>query len=456
MGRIRNLFSREYLPFSFMLAVNCGFLILAFIIDKPAEVISGFYRISTSRSILVTDYIAIGGIGATLLNVAIVGISGVFMLNRLGVKPNGPNIMALWMSIGFAFFGKNVFNMLPLTFGVWLFAKYSRASFSKYYLSALLAATLTPTVSEIAFLGMFSRPVEITSGIMMGFAVGFVFPAVSADSLKIHGGFNLYNMGFAGGLVATILATLFRSMGIDIVPANIWSQGNNTFFAVLLYAISFAMILFGIISGLMGIHHHDAAPGHPKVVSSGKNPWDNPWENLKKTFKGFRNIHYHPGRLATDFYVMYDNSIYLNMAILCIFSTTVVLALGAELNGPAMAGILTMTGFGSLGKHIKNVGPVVCGAVISAFVNRWDPAAPLNIVAILFSSGLAPIAGAFGPIWGIVAGFLHVNIAMYISNLNAGLNLYNNGFAAAFVAMFLLPIITIFKRDSYFKTDKYR
>jgi hypothetical protein len=44
---------------------------------------------------------------------------------------------------------------------------------------------------------------------------------------------------------------------------------------------------------------------------------------------------------------------------------------------------------------------------------------------------------------------------MYIGDLNGHLTLYNNGFAACFVAMFLLPVITIFKRDTYFK-EKYR
>ena len=434
MKNIRNLRSREYLPFSFMLAVNLGFLALAFILDPADEVLSGFLRIIQSRSTLVTDYIALGGIGATFLNVSFVGISTVLMMIRLGVKPNGANIMALWMSIGFAFFGKNVFNMVPLTFGVWLFAKYSKGTFSQYYLSALLVATLSPTISELAFLGMFSRPVEITAGVLLGFAVGFIFPAISADSIKVHSAFNLYNMGFAGGLVATMLATLFKSIGIDIVPVEYWSRGNNVFFAGLLYSLSVILFATGLLSG---------------IAKEGTK------ENIKKTLRGFRKIHVHPGRLPTDLYRMFGNSIYINMAVLCSFATTVVLVLGAELNGPAIAGILTMTGFGSLGKHLKNVAPVVIGAVVSAFVNKWNPAAPINIVAILFSSGLAPVAGMFGPLWGVVAGFLHVNIAVYIGDLNAGLNLYNNGFAAAFVVMFLLPIITILKRDNYFKRDKY-
>ena len=217
---IRNLFTLEYLPFTLLLAVNLGFLSLAFIIDPPEAIFSGFFHIIQSRSILITDYIELGGIGAAFLNVSMVGISALLMVLRLGVKPAGANIMALWMSIGFAFFGKNLFNMIPLTVGVLLFAKYRKQPFSQYYLSALLVATISPTISEIAFLGMFSRPVEITAGVIMGFLVGFIFPAISADSVKIHGGFNLYNMGFAGGLVATMLATVFK---------NILNKGTEMF-----------------------------------------------------------------------------------------------------------------------------------------------------------------------------------------------------------------------------------
>jgi hypothetical protein len=432
---LRNLRSREYLPFALMLAVNLGFFILAFVMGRPAEVFGGYMRIIQSRSILVTDYIAVGGIGAALLNVSTVGFLSTLMLLLLGVKPNGPNIMALWMSIGFAFFGKNAFNMMPLTFGVYLFAKYCKTGFSSYYMSALLAATLTPTVSEIAFLGMFSRPVEIAAGVLLGFFVGFIFPAVSADSLKVHSGFNLYNIGFAGGLIATILATLFKSLGIDIAPASCWSGGNNAFFAGMLFSISLFLLVVGIMTGL--------TKGNSR-------------ESMKKNMTDFLRIHEHSGRLVTDFYELCGESVFINMAALCSFSTSLVLVLGAELNGPAMAGILTMTGFGSLGKHLRNVVPVMIGAVLSAYVNKWDPSAPNNIVAILFASGLAPIAGMFGWVWGIIAGFLHVNIAMFIGDLNGYLNLYNNGFAACFVVMFLLPIITIIKRDSYFKKDKYR
>jgi hypothetical protein len=416
-----------------MVIINFGLMVIAFFTDTPDVVFSGFLHIVLSRSILVTDYVALGGIGGTLLNVSIVGLSTVFMIIRLGLKPCGVHIMAVWLSMGFAFFGKNVFNMIPLTFGVWLYAKYTKVEFPKLYLAALLVATLSPSISEIAFLGILSPIAEIAIGVLIGFCVGFIFPVVSAESLKVHRGFQLYNMGFSGGLIATILATLFINLGVDIIPATYWSTGNNVFFAWLLYSISLAMLLMGLFSGL---------------------GTENLKESVITALRNYRKMHSHSGRLVTDYYDMYGKSVYINMAVLCVFGTTVTLVLGAELNGPTIAGILTMMGFGSIGKHFRNVVPIVAGATISAFVNAGDPTAPANILSILFSSGLAPIAGAFGPVWGIIAGFLHVNVANYIGDLNHGLNLYNNGFAGGLVALFLLPIIGIFRRDPTFDSVK--
>ncbi len=167
--------------------------------------------------------------------------------------------------------------------------------------------------------------------------------------------------------------------------------------------------------------------------------------NARENLVGYARLHRSSGQLPTDSYFMFGDSVYINMAVLCALSTTLVLALGAQLSGPVIAGIFTVAGFGCFGKHLRNVAPIVAGAVLSAYVNQWDPHYPLNVVAILFSTGLAPIAGEFGVLWGIAAGFLHVNIAMHVGYLSSGLNLYNNGFAAGFVALFTVPLITVFK-----------
>jgi hypothetical protein len=70
-----------------------------------------------------------------------------------------------------------------------------------------------------------------------------------------------------------------------------------------------------------------------------------------------------------------------------------------------------------------------------------DPAGSSLLLAALFGTTLAPIAGRFGWHWGIVAGVLHASAAQTVGPLHAGLNLYNNGFAAGIVATILVPII---------------
>jgi len=407
-----------------MFIVNISFIAIAFLLDNPADIFDGLVRIISSRSILVTDYIAIGGVGAAFLNVAIVGLSSLTMLIISRIKPSGAIIMALWLTAGFAFFGKNVFNMIPLTIGVYLYAKYKNEPFSNYTLASLLVATLSPVVSEMSFLGAVSMPIELFFGVMIGFLVGFVFPPISSHMVRAHSGYDLYSMGFAGGLIATIVATSAHSMGHEVVPATTTSYGNNFPLAIMLYSFSIAMIICGLVMG----------------------DEDSISDNIKSNFKQYLKFHKHSGRLITDYFFLYKYAIYLNMGLLCAFATTVVLLLKAELAGIVIAGIFTMVGFASFGKHILNVTPIMIGALASAYLNIWPLTSPTNIAAILFSTALAPIAGQFGWVWGIVAGFLHVSVAMFVGELNGGLNLYNNGFAAGLVAMFLVPVITVSER----------
>ena len=68
---------------------------------------------------------------------------------------------------------------------------------------------------------------------------------------------------------------------------------------------------------------------------------------------------------------------------------------------------------------------------------------PSILLAALFGTTLAPIAGRFGWHWGVVAGFsAHSSAALTVGPVHAGLNLYNNGFAAGIVAAVLVPVIT--------------
>ena len=65
-------------------------------------------------------------------------------------------------------------------------------------------------------------------------------------------------------------------------------------------------------------------------------------------------------------------------------------------------------------------------------------------IAAVFAVGLAPIAGQFGVLAGIVAGMLHSAIVMYTGQMYGGLNLYNNGFSCGWVAIMMVPLIESF------------
>ena len=405
-------------PYVMMLCIYTVFIAYAFISESPREVFSGFLRILTSQSVLVTDFIAVGGLGATLLNSAIAGIASVTMLKLTKVKPNGAIIAALWLTLGFTFFGKNIYNMIPLTVGVWLFSKYMKEPFSNFSLAALLVATVSPTVSEISFLGVLSTPVEILFGILLGFLVGFIFPSISASTIKMHGGYDLYNMGFAGGLICMVGFAVLRNIGVELTTAEIVSEGNTLTIAIGLYLLSLSLLLCGLLMG-----------------------------SAKENFASFREILKRSGRLVSDFYFEQGNGIFINMGLLGILATSVTLLIGADLNGLTVAGILTIIGFGGFGKHVRNVIPIMTGAILAAFANQQSPGHFSNAVPILFSTGLAPLAGQYGVIWGIIAGFLHLNVAIHTSDLSGGMNLYANGFAAGFVAMILLPIITALRKE---------
>ena len=69
------------------------------------------------------------------------------------------------------------------------------------------------------------------------------------------------------------------------------------------------------------------------------------------------------------------------------------------------------------------------------------------LLAALFSTGLAPIAGHFGPFWGVAAGALHSSVVLNVGVLYGGLNLYNNGFSAGLVCIVLLPLIQALRRE---------
>lgn len=410
------LIKNYYPPYVILSVLYLFFILFAFCLDSPSEIFHGLKSIILSSDILITDYMEVGGIGAALVNAALTSLLSLLLLIIIGIKPNGSTIMSLWLMTGFSFLGKNIFNIWPIILGVYLFSRYQKEPFLNYILVAILGTSLSPVVSQISFGSNQYNLISIIGGILLGIAVGFTLPPIASHSIKAHNGYNLYNIGFASGLIATLLMSIMRGFGINLDSRLVWHSGSNKILSILLIICCVYLIIIGIIYG----------------------------KNKKSNLS---NINKQTGRLISDFYILFGETTYINMGILGILATCFVILIGGDLNGATICGIFTIIGFGSFGKNVKNTIPIVIGATLAAIFNINEITSPSLLLSILFSTTLAPICGKFGWKYGVLAGIIHVNIVTNIGYLHGGLNLYNNGLAGGFVAMILIPLITTFKKE---------
>lgn len=392
-----------------------SFIVFGIVHDGLINVVYGLGRIIKEPDILITDYFEVGGIGATFVNAGLIGIINTSIFLILKAKANGAMTAAIWTSVGFAMFGKNIVNIWPIMFGVWLYSKYKRESFLNYALIAIFSTNLSPTLIQFRGLEIVHPYFSMILGILISMFIGFIFPPLAAYCLKFHQGYCLYNTGLTAGFIATILVSNVRAFGGDIPKRLLWYNNRDVGVEFILLFTFLIMILYSIKIG-----------GKIKV------------DELKELNKT-------SGKLVTDFTVLYGEDVaLLNMGIMGIVYMSFTLLI-SNLNGPIIGGLFTIVGFSALGKHLNNTLPVVLGAAISSYLNVHSLTSPAVLLAMLFCTTLAPIAGEFGPIWGMVAGFLHVSMALSVGYLHAGLNLYNNGFAGGLVAMFLIPLISAYR-----------
>ena len=192
------------------IAFSVGLIILGLLLDDLANIPIGLYKIITMQDLLITDYVYIAGPGAALINAALVTIISISIIRLAGDPYNGFTIVEVGLMAGFSLFGKNFLNIWPIIFGTWLYARYQREKFAKYATIALLATSLSPLVS---YMSLGSIHASIPLGIVVGIVVGFLLPSLASYTYKIQNGLNLYNMGFACGLLAMMIVPMLTAVG---------------------------------------------------------------------------------------------------------------------------------------------------------------------------------------------------------------------------------------------------
>ncbi|TCP95133.1 DUF1576 domain-containing protein [Serpentinicella alkaliphila] len=391
-------------------------LLSAFLFNSPAEIIEGMISLTKAPSILVTDYMAVGNVGAAIFNSSLLMVIATLIAKKSKVDFNGPIIAAIFTIGGFALFGKNTYNVWPILLGVLIHAKIKGEKFSKFIIVAYFGTALGPLISQITFGYELPLAKAIFFANLAGLIVGLILPALGAHFVKFHQGFNLYNIGFTAGIVGTFFMALLRSLGFDNPRTLYLAEGYNRVLGIYLTIIFISMIILGYIFN-------------------------------NKSFSGYTSLVKRSGRAVTDFVVLDGFGLTLvNMGLVGFITMGYILAVGGQLNGPIIGGIYTVVGFGAFGKHSKNIIPIMIGVYLGALLNVWDVNAIGPLLAALFGTTLAPVAGEYGWKFGIVAGFMHMAMVMNVGGLHGGMNLYNNGFSGGIVAAILIPVIDAFMR----------
>ena len=401
-----------------------GFVAFGLVMDSPREIARGVGRILTAQDMLITDFTGVGGVGAAFVNAGVLGLLACLAYRLTGAQVDGAAVGCLYMLLGFALFGKSLLNVWPILTGVALYAVYRSEPLRDYLTTAIFATALAPVSSEIAFNSALPRPVSLPLGFAVGVLIGFVIPPVARRLFRAHNGFSLYNMGFVAGVLGAVVIAVCQSYGLTPPPPMRWTSGHDTALLILIGLVVASLVVAAFLID-------------PR-------PWRGLPGLLRRTGQAPADFLASDGAAAT----------LLNMAALGVVGTGFILAIGADVTGPAVGGVLSMIGFGACGKHVVNAVPVMLGVVLAAVVKPFGLTDPGVVWPLLFGTALAPLAGRFGWHWGVLAGFLHLSVAQVAGGITAGLNLYGNGFAAGLVAAVVSAVALMFvdKRE----TDRQR
>lgn len=401
-----------------MLAFSVFLFVCGLVLSPWDTLLPGLAAIHRSPDVLISDYFVIGGMGATMLNAGLVTLASLLLTRRLGLTYSGLSVAAILIMGGFALFGKNLVNCLPILFGNWLFARYQEEKWNKYIVIGLFSTCLAPFVSFLYNALSTALWLRVAAAAGIGVVIGFVVPALAPHTASFHMGYNLFNVGFAAGFVAIALMSVLRGFQLDSGSVMIWQKG-------------FPPLLTGLCLGALVLLF----------------VWG--WLLSDRELRRLGRITRHSGRAVADFVFMDGvGPTFMNMAVMGLLAIGLLWLVGGDLNGPTLGGVITIMGFAAFGMHPKNCAPIVAGIWAATLLLRYQPADPSIQLAALFGMGLAPIAGQFGVVWGIIAGMLHCAIVTTVGSVYGGLNLYNNGFTAGLVALILVPLIQSFKKEA--------
>ena len=408
------------------------------------------YMLSPSKS--STDYFGYGSLGAAYLNAGLCGL-GVMIPVILMKAEAGASIMtAYFLIIAHCFYGKNLLNIWPCILGTYLCLKLRGLDVKKQLHVCSFSSCFAPLISELLFrytLDEFSPDTPqisfkaILLALLCSMVVGFVFPLL----LKIMGvlsqGYNLYNAGLAGGVLGTfIYVVLYMIPGRELHPAmevsnDVYMDAGNSF---IIYANVVFVSIF-VTSLLLGRKFNGGSlRGYDNLLRSREGVHAERW--------GMPHCLINIGVYGLFILVIYD--------IIIISGATAFKGAASGLagfTGPTTGAIFAALSFACTAQSPLNTWPIICGYVIYStasliFGGGWTMAAQPYLSSMAFATGLCPVVQRHGRIWGIAAGLAAAAICTVPVKLHGGLMIYNGGFNAGIVGLFMALLFSFLDRKT--------
>ena len=396
--------------------IAIGFILLSLFLQPLSEFFKGYGRILVSESILLTDYVSVGGIGPALFNSGSLMLISYILIRKLDLRVTGSIFAGILTIGGFAFFGKNLLNVSIIFLGVFLYSRYKNIKLKSVIIVLLFSTGLSPISSVVMFGVGIPLYYSIPFGIFIGVLSGFLIVELSSHVITFHRGYDLYNVGFAGGILAFAYFSIFKLLDIEYTTNLIYTNDQHLLLLYLYIAICLLFIVVGVILN-------------------------------DKPLKEYFMITKLSGRAVTDFTRKSNQPLTMfNIGVTGLAALVVLLILNVHMNGPVFGGLMTIVGFSAFGKHPRNVLPPMIGVLLVTLIFSIPLSVPV-VLAIIFSTALAPIAGEHGFIIGVLSGMLHLPIVTSLGQLHGGVLLYSNGFAAAFTAVIFITVIHTFERS---------
>ena len=431
MKKLNNLSEHSFLKLFFGFITAC-FLIGAVCMPDRATMFSGLWQILSQPCKITTNYFSVGGYAATFLNMGLVALICTVLFCMPGATPNNVSTLAFLLTVGFCSWGIHILNIWPTILGVVIYGLVKKEKLSSLVNPMLFSTGIAPLISELLLRYPNAETVgfNLMGGVLtlvVGIAIGFFLPAGLANAPKVHKGFDHYSAAVPVGMTAFVLqAILYKTMGVDV---SAFGTTGSMDVASRLTVNVFCCAVFGlcvVLALLMGCKPKDY------------------WQLLKD-----------PG-YGVSFSSKYGTATMLmNVGVYGLFILAYYNLIGASFNGVTFGIIFCMLATCNSGSHPGNVWPIMLGYVAASFLFGWLSglaggtfAMAINAQAIMvglcYANGLSPISGKYGWQYGRAAAVLHYCMVTTVPSLHGGFCLYNGGFTAALVCLFLVPVLERF------------